>query len=125
MSYGVNYNSNIFIHEYWYKKHRNYRALPSRIYMQYFKRFFYTNSVLSIEHSFLIRKKTKEFFYFRPWVLIYNNWFIFIISWYKPPKPHNSERQAIKDVKLGAKKTSKKTKVRLCNVTSSINKYKF
>lgn len=95
--YGVNFQSNIFIHEYWYKKNKLLRTLPTKIYMQYYKRFFYTNSTLSIEHSFLIRKKTKEFFNFRPWVFLHNNWFIVIICWYKPPKPYlsNSIKESV------------------------------
>jgi hypothetical protein len=125
MSYGVNYNSNIFIHEYWYKKHKNFRSLPSRIYMQYFKRFFYTNNILSIEHSFLIRKKTKEFFYFRPWVLIHNNWFIFIVCWYKPPKPYVTSQQTTKKSALNIRKTTKKNKFINLYPDLTFNRYKF
>jgi hypothetical protein len=126
MLYGVNFQSNIFLHEYWYKKNKALRNLPSKMYMQYYKRFFYTNSTLSIEHSFLIRKKTNEFFNFRPWVFLYNNWFIVIICWYKPPKPHNSamaEDTAFSDKVVSRKnKITKSIKV---NTYSKVNTYRF
>ena len=125
ISYGVNFQSNIFIHEYWYKKHKQVRTLPVRTYMQYYKRFYYSNNTLSIEHSFLIRKQTKEFFCFRPWVLLYNNWFIIIICWYKPPKPYKKLKSSLSNSTL--KKKSKVTrKVReLIYYGSEANKYIF
>ena len=63
LNYGLTYKSNLFIHEYWYKP--NYKRLRTENTLDYskcFRRFFYTNDTLGIEHSYLLRNKTPEYF---------------------------------------------------------------
>jgi hypothetical protein len=89
LKHGLSYTSNFFIHEYWYK-HAVTAGLRSEVVDQqlksYFRRYFYAHSVLSIEHNYLLRHKTQEYFPMRTWVLKYHNWVIFSIQWFKPVK---------------------------------------
>ena len=89
--YGNNFSFNIFVDKLWYKNISINQNTINISYNQFFKRFFYTNSTLGIEHSFLLRNTTAEFFDIRPWVLYYNNWLIIIICWFKPLKPRNKK----------------------------------
>lgn len=88
LQYGVTFQTNPFIHEYWYKKNmRNLRiVVQSKKNARFFRRYFYTNDTLSIEHSYLIRNKTPEFFPMRTWVMKYAGWVIFSVQWFKPLK---------------------------------------
>lgn len=88
LQYGVSFQTNPFLHEYWYKKNmRNIRiVVQSKLNSRYFRRFFYTNDVLGIEHSYLVRNRTPEYFPMRTWVLKYAGWIIFSIQWFKPLK---------------------------------------
>lgn len=87
MNYGLTRINNPYIHEYWYNnKLKNTRTLPSRSYMHFYKRNFYTHEILGIEHTFLIRHKTGEYFPFKSWYLSYNNWIIIVLHWFKPNK---------------------------------------
>jgi len=86
--YGLSYKSNFFIHEYWYKN-TNYNHRSEVINYQlknYFRRYFYTHNTLSIEHNYLLRNQTQEFFPMKTWALKYHNWIIFSIQWFKPAK---------------------------------------
>ena len=75
------------MHEYWFKpKVKKVRTLPSRFYMHYYKRHFYSHEILGIEHTFLIRHRTGEYFPFKTWYLSYNNWIIICMHWFKPNK---------------------------------------
>jgi hypothetical protein len=54
--------------------------------MHFYKRHFYTHHILGIEHTFLIRHKSGEYFPFKVWYMSYNNWLILAMHWYKPNK---------------------------------------
>jgi hypothetical protein len=88
LNYGLTFKTNPFIHEYWYKKF----SKKVRIYDQeqknakFFRRFYYTNTNLSIEHSYLVRHKTGEYFPMRHWVMKYGGWVILQVHWFKPLK---------------------------------------
>ena len=87
INYGANMSNSIFMHEHWYsKKFKQIRTLPSRGYMQFYRRHYYSNSVVGIEHSYLIRYTTGEYFPLRTWYLRYNNWNIISVQWFKPNK---------------------------------------
>jgi len=88
LKHGLTYTSNFFIHEYWYKNTKtNVRTEVIEEQLKlYFRRYFYAHSVLSIEHNYLLRHKTQEYFPMRTWVLKYNNWVIFSVQWFKPVK---------------------------------------
>ena len=65
LDYGLVTKSNFFIHEYWYKfKGVKKLRLNSefRSYNTFFRRFFYSNNIVSIEHTFLLRNNTPEYF---------------------------------------------------------------
>lgn len=88
LQYGLNFRTHPFMHEYFYKKQlRNIRIhLQKKNNTRFFRRFFYTNDALGIEHSYLIRNKTPEYFPMRTWVLKYSGWVIFSVQWFKPMK---------------------------------------
>ena len=94
LEYGLSFKTNPLLHEYWYRK--NMKSV--RVHMQdrsnsrFFRRFFYTNDALGIEHSYLIRNKTPEYFPMRTWVLKYAGWVIFSVQWFKPLKVKSSYR---------------------------------
>jgi hypothetical protein len=99
LNYGLTFKTNPFIHEYWYKKHaKKVRVVDQELKnIKFFRRFFYTNNNLSIEHSYLIRHRTAEYFPMRHWVLKYGNWVILQVHWFKPlktkTKPKTMARQ--------------------------------
>lgn len=88
LEYGLSFSSNPLLHEYWYRK--NLKQLRVNAHQKnnhrFFRRFFYTNDALGIEHSYLIRNKTAEYFPMRLWVLKYSGWVIFSVQWFKPLK---------------------------------------
>jgi hypothetical protein len=84
--YSNNFKSHPFLSNFWYKKAWTSRRLAVSSPSLFFKRKYYSNSILGIEHSFLIRRSTKELFSFSARVLLYSQWFIFIITWFKPQK---------------------------------------
>ena len=61
-------------------------VVQSKLNSRFFRRYFYTNDTLSIEHSYLIRNKTPEFFPMRTWIMKYAGWVIFSVQWFKPLK---------------------------------------
>jgi hypothetical protein len=87
VNYGTTFKNNVFIHEYWYSKpSKAVRTLPLKSYMKYHRRFYYSNSLLGIEHSFLLRNHSGEYFPMRCWILKYNNWVILSLKFFKPLK---------------------------------------
>lgn len=88
LQYGLSFQTNPFVHEYWYRKNlKTVRIInQSKNNSRFFRRFFYTNETLDIEHSYLIRNKTPEFFPMRTWVFKYAGWVIFSVQWFKPLK---------------------------------------
>jgi hypothetical protein len=88
LNYGLTFKTNPFIHEYWYKKFsKKIRIKDQELKnIKFFRRFFYTNNNLSIEHSYLIRHRTAEYFPMRHWVLKYGGWVILQVHWFKPLK---------------------------------------
>ena len=87
VDYGTNYNHNMFIHEYWYTKpSKQIRLAPLKTYMKHYRKFFYSNTTLGIEHSFLLRNHSGEYFPMRCWILKYNKWIIISLKFFKPLK---------------------------------------
>ena len=64
ISHGNTSTPSVLASEFWYGKNLQIKPATSINYAQFFKRFYYSNSILGIEHSFLIRKQTPEFFWF-------------------------------------------------------------
>ena len=87
VNYGLTRVNNPYMHEYWYNSNfKKVRTNSARVYMHYYKRNFYTHDILGIEHTFLIRHKTGEYFPLKTWYMSYNNWIILAMHWYKPNK---------------------------------------
>jgi hypothetical protein len=88
LDYGSTFKTNPFIHEYWYKKFSKKIRTTDQEFknIKFFRRFFYTNDTLSIEHSYLIRYRTAEYFPMRHWVLKYGGWIVLQVHWFKPLK---------------------------------------
>jgi hypothetical protein len=87
LDHGLTHTSYPFIHEYWYKptvkKLRTSQAISN---MRFYRRFFYSNDVVDIEHSFLLRNHSGEYFPMRMWIFRYLNWIILSVQWFKPIK---------------------------------------
>lgn len=87
LNYGLTTKSGLFIHEYWYnKKYTRLRLAESTNYTRSFRRFYFTNETLSIEHSYLVRNRTGEYFPLKVWLFRYQGWFIISVKWFKPRK---------------------------------------
>jgi hypothetical protein len=88
LNYGISSNSNTFMHEYWYKPNYNHRRYNLSFFKQknYFRRFFYSHSILGIDHNYLVRHTTNEYFPMRTWIFRYMGWILFSYQWYKPVK---------------------------------------
>jgi len=125
ISYGNTFNYNIFASEFWYSKNITYRFDKSLNQLRYFKRFYYSNSILGIEHSFFIRNTTAEFFNFKPWVFFYNNWIVLVICWFKPPKNKKNSVLKLASKPLLHKNFSKKKFVKLSKNNILPNTYQF
>jgi len=92
---GLNYSRNPLYHHYWYR--RNFSKQYVNSYMvKFFRRFFYNNSFLGIEHSYFIRTLSTENFPMRVWLFRFSNWLIISLQAFLP----------IKDVSLSKKNFS-------------------
>jgi hypothetical protein len=87
LDYGNNYSTNVFVHDFFLKKYKRVRTSHNETNLRFFKRYSYSNDILGIEHSFLLRRENDEYFNFRIWAVSYNNWLVLAISWFKPSKP--------------------------------------
>lgn len=87
---GTTYQSNPFVHEYWYKpSFKKQRLNVKSNNSKYFRRFYYSHSMLGIEHSYLIRNVNIETFPMRIWIFRFSNWLIFSFQMFKPLKGKN------------------------------------
>ena len=87
---GSSFNSNPFIHEYWYKKSfKLKRQLKNLNNTKFFRRYYYSHSMLGIEHSYLIRNNNIEVFPMRMWIFRFGGWFILSFQMFKPLKGKN------------------------------------
>ena len=98
LNYGLSYPTNIFFHDYYFSKaYRRPGFSNSEQQSKYFRRFFYSNSVLTIQHSYLIRNRAGEYFPMRLWHVKYNNWVILAFNCFRPLKQKHSERRSFKE----------------------------
>jgi hypothetical protein len=89
LNYGLLLKSNIFLHEYWYKFYnaKNVKLqYQFRAYNTFFRRFYYANDIVSIEHTFLLRNTTPEYFPMNLWFFKFTNWIVIAVNWFKPLK---------------------------------------
>jgi len=92
LQHGLTFQTNPFVHEYWYNHRVKTRRIDTqaKLNTRFFRRFFYTNDTLAIEHSYLIRHATPEYFPMRIWVFKYVGWVIISVQWFKPLKTKES-----------------------------------
>ena len=85
--YGFTFPTPLFFHEFFYSKHskaiRKYIVTKN---LKYYRRFYFSNYNLGIEHSYFLRYKTGEFFPLRLWVIKYSNWILLCFNCFKPIK---------------------------------------
>ena len=63
LSYGLTFSSNIFFNPYFYSKAT--RRFKENIFLKnlkFYRRFYFSNVTLGIEHSYFLRYRTGEYF---------------------------------------------------------------
>ena len=96
INYGLSFETNIFFNQYFFNKNckkTNNTYLLSQL--KYFRRFFYSNFTLGIEHSYFLRYKTGEYFPLRIWFIQYSKWIIINFSCFKPIKKKPRKKSTI------------------------------
>ena len=87
---GLTFQFNPFVKGYWHG--RNFKNNNTRgNLVKFFRRFFYSNEFLGIEHSYLVRNLSAELFPMRLWILKYSGWLIFSVQAFKPMKGSSSK----------------------------------
>ena len=93
LTYGLNIRENLFIHEYWYGNNKRIKSLklsyPKVTHTMFYRRYHYLNNIVGIEHNFLLRNTTAEYFPLKLWLFKFNNWVILNVTWFKPMKGRN------------------------------------
>lgn len=93
INYGLTSLKTPFARPYWFKPSRNQSSGTPKLNIlkvpnlnKFYRRFYYSNDILSIEHSFLVRHVTAEYFPLRIWILKYHGWIILSFKVFKPNK---------------------------------------
>ena len=86
LTYGTTPNYNPFFRSYWINNQQKNTWNFFQSYPLYFRNFFYTNRILSIEHTFSLRIPTNEYFPMRIWLFKFQGWVILSVKWFKPWK---------------------------------------
>jgi hypothetical protein len=116
LKYGFFFNKNMFFYNYWYKnftKKENHFIKDTEHLSTYYRRYFYSHKTLSIEHTYLLRVNTPEYFPLRTYFLKYLNWLVVSVQWFKPAKSsysankHSTQNNNIKLMVKGGRKVSK------------------
>lgn len=97
LSYGLSFHNNIFFNEYWYKPTHQPIRTKFRSYEvgTFFRRSYFRNEALTIEHTYLLRNSTVEYFPMRSWIMRYDNWLVFSVQWFKPAKIKKSRNSRV------------------------------
>lgn len=97
LQYGLTFNNSLFFHELYFNK--NSKQIRLNIILKnlkYYRRFYFSNDNLGIEHSYFLRYKTGEYFPLRLWVIKYSGWLILSFNCFKPVKRKISKRKIVK-----------------------------
>ena len=63
LNYGLTFSSNLFFNPYFFAKSlRKYNVDYFTKNLKFYRRFFFSNDTLGIEHSYFLRYKTGEYF---------------------------------------------------------------
>lgn len=96
LNYGLTFSSNIFFNPYFHTKAlRNVHIDYFIKNLKFYRRFFFSNYTLGIEHSYFLRYRTGEYFPLRLWMLRYSNWIIIFFNCFKPIKKKKSKRRSL------------------------------
>lgn len=96
LNYGLDYKNNIFFNEYFFNKYyKNYKYKFKILNLKFFRKFYFSNTILGIEHSYLTRLKTGEYFPLRLWCIKYSSWIILSFHCFKPVKVRARARNKI------------------------------
>ena len=122
LNYGSVFQSNSFIHEYWYRSNTRKVRLTDQYVknLRSFQRYFYTNDRLGIEHSYFIRYRTGEYFPMRLWIMRFGNWIFISVHWFKPVKTKKINRVVHKKKYVGS--VSKSSQILRTNKRLSLAK---
>jgi len=97
LNYGLTFLNNIFFNEYFFNKNlKNVRLKNLITNHKFFRKFFFSNSTLGIEHSYFLRYRTGEYFPLKIWIIKYANWLIINFNCYKPLKGRLKSKLKIK-----------------------------
>lgn len=90
--YGILNNKHIFKSDYYFghTEVQGSDIIKSRS-LRFFRRFFFRKLNLGLEHSYVKRVHTGEYFPLRFWLLRYNGWLVITINWFKPIKKKISQ----------------------------------
>ena len=62
----LNIRENLFIHEYWYGNSKRVKSLKinysKTMHSTFYRRYYYLNNIVGVEHNFLLRNSTPEYF---------------------------------------------------------------
>ena len=87
INYGLTTSNNFFFNKFFFNEKKN-KSKPKTFSenLKFYRKFFYSNKMLNIEHSYFLRIKTSEYFPFRVWLISYCGWLVLCFSCYKPLK---------------------------------------
>ena len=98
LNYGLMFPSTLFFHELFLNKNaKTTRLRLVQKNLKYFRSFQFSNNKLGIEHVYLLRNRTGEYFPLRLWVLKYSNWILICFHCFKPMKKKLREKTIMKD----------------------------
>jgi hypothetical protein len=87
LNYGISFRNNVFFHEYFFTKSSKPVRLENISHnFKYYRSFSYSNTALTIEHSFLLRIRAGEYFPLRLWHIKYNGWVLLFFNCFRPFK---------------------------------------
>lgn len=97
INYGLTFYNNTFLHEYFFNKnYKKTRIKNSISNLKFYRKFFFSNTNLGIEHSYLLRNKTGEYFPLKMWIIKYAKWVIICFNCFKPIKKKSNRKNLIK-----------------------------
>jgi hypothetical protein len=120
LSYGLTFPSNIFFNTYFFSKSiRHFKENFFLKNLKFYRRFFFSNVTLGIEHSYFLRYRTGEYFPLRLWMLRYSKWIIIFFNCFKPIKKKPKKRyRVIKEAHAVS------TDLRYTHLNSRFNRFK-
>ena len=87
IKYGLTFSNTVFFHEHFFNKQSRSTRTNSFIKnLKYYRRFYFSNEKLGIEHSYFLRYRTGEYFPLRLWLIKYSGWIIICFNSFKPIK---------------------------------------